>query len=86
MREKFLKALEEAQTQRPNKQRWVSDTELEWMVFERETMLNLVNSERAALGKPPVTMAEIKEADNQSAGHTDYTRKVSLYCSELVNS
>lgn len=85
LREKFFKALVAAQQHRGEKSRWVSDTELEWMVFEREVMFNFVNDERAALGKKPVTMDEIKRVEACASGHVDYTRKFSLYCSELVN-
>ena len=85
LHQKFFEALDNAQTQRPVKGGWVSDSELEWMVFERETMFDLVNSERAIIGKQPVGLEEIKKAERQATGHIDYTRKFSLYCSWLVS-
>jgi len=56
------------------------------MVFERETMLNLINSERKSIGKNPIDMNKVIKVENQAVGHFDYSRKFALYCSELVES
>ena len=83
---KFLEALEKAQKKRPEKSNWLSNSEIEWMVFERETMLNLINSERKSIGKNPIDMNKVIKVENQAVGHFDYSRKFALYCSELVES
>ncbi len=47
-------------------------------------MYDAVNSERARLGKPPVTINDVEFVELRAVGHTDYARKFSLYCTELV--
>ena len=58
---------------------------LRWQDFELTGMLNAVNTERAILSKPPVTIDAIKSADGQACGHVDYARKFPWYCAEIVH-
>jgi hypothetical protein len=78
LHDKFLQSLATAQKQRGERD--------DWMLFERQTMLDAVNAERAARSRPPVSMAEIERADRLASGHSDYSRKFALYCAELVDA
>jgi len=74
-----------AQRGRPGRQEYTADrTELRWQRYELLGMLEAVNNERAALGKPPVDLAAIRLADGQACGHVDYARKFPWYCAEIV--
>ena len=74
-----------AQRGRPGRQEYTADrTELRWQRFELLGMLETVNNERAALGKPSVDLAAIRLADGQACGHVDYARKFPWYCAEIV--
>jgi hypothetical protein len=57
---------------------------LRWQRYELLGMLEAVNSERGALGQPPVTIQAIESADGQARGHADYARKLAWYCAEIV--
>lgn len=59
-------------------------TELEWVLFERSTMLAAVNAERAVIGLPPVDVTMVRRVERLAEGHTDYATKFPLYCAELV--
>ncbi len=85
----FRKALIKAQEQRKNKKEWVADPNdnnvvtPEWILFERQTMLDLTNEERKLNNLPPVTIQQIIRAENCACGHTDYTHKFALYCARM---
>lgn len=70
----FHYRLMNAQKERKNKNKWMGE-ELEWVIFERETMFNFTNEERLKNNLPPV--------EGWAAGHSDYTFKFALYCAEL---
>jgi hypothetical protein len=78
-----------AQEQRNNKKQWVNDPanigkeDLEWVLFERQTMLDLTNQERKENNLPPIPIEEIIRAENLAIGHCDYTYKFALYCAEI---
>lgn len=72
-----------AQAERPKRQRWLG-TELEWARFEWDTMWAEVNAARAEVGLNPVLLTDIVYAEQQAAGHSDYTMKFALYCAELA--
>ncbi len=55
-----------------------------WIIKEQEAMWRGTNEERAKLGKGPVTLARIVRVDGWASGHSDYGRKMALYCAELV--
>jgi hypothetical protein len=57
---------------------------LEWVVYERGKLLELVNTERVKLGMPPVDVAEILQVENAAVGHFDYTQKLALGAADLV--
>ena len=82
--EKFRQTLSDAQKLRPQKQKWVTDSELEWMIYERNVMFQLTNQEREKRGLNPVSIVDIKRCENSASGHVDYTSKFGLYCAELA--
>jgi hypothetical protein len=61
------KTLSTAQKER-NKNKWI-ESDLEWVIFERETMFKAVNYERSKLGKSPITLLEITNAENSACGY-----------------
>lgn len=61
-----------------------SGPELEWVLYERNCMLKLVNLLRAERGIPGVDAAEVERADQLATGHVDWFDKFPLYCAELV--
>ena len=79
----FEELLSNAQKERPKRQAYVN-REFAWVTYEREVMFDGVNSERAKLGYCPVTLAQLRVAENAATGHTDYVKKFALYCAELV--
>jgi hypothetical protein len=58
---------------------------LRWQEYELFGMLTAVNDERAELNKPPVAFPAVEKAERQAGGHSDYARKFSWYCAELVH-
>ena len=85
----FHTALVDAQTLRPQMNKWITnlagkDSELEWMLYEKQVMFNLVNDYRTKNNLEPIPMEDIERVERLACGHCDYTRKFSLYCSELA--
>lgn len=68
----------------PRMQEFTADGTLRWQRHELLGMLEAVNNERAALGKPPAALAAIESADGQACGHVDYASKFPFYCAEIV--
>lgn len=64
-------------------QKWRS-SRVDWVLYERQTMRNLVNVERTAMGLPVVTLADVERVETQAEGHSDYSSKFALYCAELA--
>ncbi|MBI0293270.1 hypothetical protein JBE04_01845 [Streptomyces sp. PRKS01-29] len=58
--------------------------ECEWARFERNAMWEEVNRLRGERGLPPALLSSIVTAEQQSVGHSDYTKKFALYCAELT--
>lgn len=56
----------------------------DWIRLEREAVWDAVNRERAKLGKGPIPIASIEDAENSAMGHTDYGAKWAYRCAELV--
>jgi len=87
--DKFHKILSDAQKKRIEKNNWVEGPgglTLEWILYERETMFKAVNWERAVRNLQPVTMEQLRRAEDSATGHCDYTRKFALYSAELVDA
>lgn len=87
VRDRLLAELTDAATQRHLREDFIdtpTGPELAWVEYERNRMLGLVNTERAARGLPPVDMADVAKADRLAGGHADYATKYALYCAELV--
>lgn len=76
LRDLFLAKLVEAQKQR--------HTRDDWIEFERTTLFEAVNQERASRGLPPVSLADVMRVESFACGHVDYSSKFALYCAELV--
>jgi hypothetical protein len=55
-----------------------------WAVFEVETMRDAVNKLRALDGQPEATTEELWIAEGFAKGHSDYSPKFALYCTELA--
>ena len=79
---KFHSALMDAQKLRIEKSKWIGE-EIEWMIYERNVMLDMTNQERKLHDLEPVEIKDILKVENCAAGHYDYTRKFSLYCAEI---
>ncbi len=92
--EYFQKVLAKAQKERAKRQDRVSHTNylgvksftLGWIVFEIQAMTDAVNAMKKANGDTNlVTFADVERVEAQACGHSDYSRKFALYCSELVH-
>lgn len=60
------------------------DQSADWIRFEQRSMLDAVNLERGARALPPIDLATLERAEAMAVGHTDYSDKFALYCTELV--
>lgn len=60
------------------------DTELGWVLYEREQVLAAVNALRADAGKAPVSSDQLRAAETRACGHVDYTSKFAIGCADLV--
>lgn len=58
--------------------------ECEWAAFEREAMHQEVNRLRQEQKLPQVAAEEIRRRESWAVGHSDYSRKLALYCAELA--
>ncbi len=87
--EKFEIVLLDAE-ERGDRSDWVHDPitgheGLEWVLYERERMFELVNEIREQQNLPAVTQEELfQKCEQQAVGHSDYVRKFALYCTELA--
>jgi len=80
----FMRELSKAQQERPQRQGVADSGELEWIAFEREKLLELVNGRRAVLGLAAVDMDAVMRVENSANGHFDYTQKLALGAADLV--
>lgn len=80
----FVRELSGVQQERPARQGVTESRELEWVAFERDRLLELVNAERAKPGKPAVNMAAAMQIETSATGHFDYTQKLALGAADLV--
>jgi phosphopantetheine adenylyltransferase len=83
LRDQFLNILTAAQGERPARE-YVTDGELGWVIYERETMHRAVNEARAERGLAPVPLAAVERVESLASGHSDYSSKFALYCAELA--
>lgn len=65
---------------------WVPHAEPGWVLFERQVMVDAVNRVRRNAGLPESSRADVERAERQAVGHSDYTAKFALYCTELALS
>lgn len=56
----------------------------DWILFERQTMLDGVNAARSEIRLDPITIGEIERVERLACGHSDYSSKFALYCAELA--
>lgn len=80
----FRGEIAKAQQERSARPGVTASGELEWVVFERDTLLNLINRQMAKLGKPQVEMPAVMLIEDSAVGHFDYTRKLAIGAAELV--
>ncbi len=55
-----------------------------WVVFERDTILAAVNTERRRRGLDQVDVSEVIAAEEQACGHIDYAAKWAYGCARLA--
>jgi hypothetical protein len=72
----FLAILSVAQDERKHR--------TDWVAYEQNVMLDLVNEERVKRGLSLVTLADVQRVEQFAVGHCDYSHKFSLYCAELA--
>lgn len=80
----FVAELAKAQQERPARQGVTDFGEFEWVLFEREKLLELINAERTGLGFPPEEMEAVVQVENSAAGHYDYTRTLAIGAADLA--
>lgn len=77
-------ALARAQDERPNRQQFTQDGELEWVAYERNVMVDRVNLLRSRRALPPVDSATVRRKESLAEGHIDYSQKFAIGCADLV--
>lgn len=87
--DQFKAKLVQAQKDRPRRGDIVVDpvtgqSEIAWMLHERQMMLDLVNEYRRQHGREPAMMAEVVQLETIASGHIDYTNKWAWYCAHLA--
>lgn len=81
----LFKILVAAQSERKLRQEWIdAENEPLWVLYERQVMLDAINDYRGMLGKPPVLIEPVLQAETWSSGHCDYTSKLSVHGAEIV--
>ena len=80
----FRREIAKVQQERPVRPGVTTSGELEWVAFERDKLLGLINQQLAKLGKPPVEMPAVMLIENSAVGHFDYTQKLAIRAAELV--
>lgn len=79
----FLCVLSDAQKHRSEKSKRIGE-ELEWVIYEREVMLQAINAVRLQQKRPQITVEEVHRVEESAVGHSDYSQKFALYCAELA--
>lgn len=79
-----LAASQEERAQRPDLVDGPDGPECEWAAYERARMHQDVNEIRAERGLTAVPVDDIRHAERQAVGHSDYSRKFAFYCAELA--
>lgn len=82
--DRFIDELAMAQEERLSRQGVMESGELEWIVFERNRLLELINAERAKLNTAPVDMDAVMQIEQSAVGHVGYTSKLAIGAAELV--
>lgn len=84
----LVSVLVTAAGQRSKRQTFVPDScgvaTTEWVVFERQIMLDAVNAERTRRGLPLVDALRIARVERSACGHIDYVEKYARYCTEIA--
>ncbi len=90
MIQKMKTVLVDAQEERGQKKNFQPDpiadikVQPEWILFERQALLQAVNAQRKIRGFPDITEAELYRVECFASGHCDYTAKFALYSAELA--
>jgi hypothetical protein len=80
----FVREISKVQQERAERPGVTEAGELEWVVFERDKLLGLINWELAKIGKPQVEMPKVMQIEQSAVGHVDYTQKLAIRAAELV--
>lgn len=80
----FIDELAKAQEERLSRRGVAESGELEWVVFERNRLMELINAERVKLSGEPVDMDAVMRIEQSAVGHFDYTHKLAIGAAELV--
>ena len=83
----FRTTIRDAARERPRHTGTVTTTmgpELEWVVIERQVMLDAFNSERDNRGLVPIPLSLVVGAESSACGHIDYATKFAIGCAGLV--
>jgi hypothetical protein len=80
----FVGELALAQQERRVRQGVTESGELEWVVFERNQLLKVINQHRTILREAPVEMEAVMRIEQSAVGHSDYTQKLAIGAAELV--
>lgn len=58
-----------------------------WVINEIKFMTDAINKVKKENGQTDfVTFADVERVEAEACGHSDYSRKFALYCSELVKN
>lgn len=82
--------LSSAMCERANRDEWVpvglTETELAWVLYERQVMVEEVNRLRANRGLTAIDQADVERVERMAVGHSDYSRQFAFGCARLVVS
>jgi hypothetical protein len=81
----FRKYLANLQKER-DKRQYIVNEETAWITYERMGMVNAVQNERLKRKLPPVPEELILKAEREALGHSDYSSKFALYCTEITET
>lgn len=79
----FIKKLSAEQKHRETRNKIING-ESEWVVAERQFMIDLTQKTRKEIGFEPVEESLILRAEREACGHSDYSSKFALYCAEIA--
>lgn len=79
----FTRLIQAEHAKRPSRPGTLNG-EPEWVILERDALLQDVNAQRGLLGKVPITTDIFIRREQTCVGHVDYASKLCIACVELV--